>query len=256
MSVALRSYSNTSYAGSNSCVIPPPAGLTDNDILLALLFVGGSNGNETPLKVVPPAGFTEVGTYLAGQDNSGFVGLCYVFWKRAASESGSYTFAIGDGTIPQNNEGLLLAFSGAVNVGSPVDASSQNNGSVLATSTTAAGTQSTQSTALSITTTVDHDMIVHLVGDWGDLGSITAPPGYTTQFDNVVLYCSTMEQASAGPTGNVVVTCNSSAEPWFGFLVALMPETGATQWNDTAGLGSSEQLAVSEQQLMTIGALI
>lgn len=209
MAVAVRSFTSTAYASRTNTTLTAPSGLADNDILLAGIFVGASG---TAPSVATPSGFTALtGSPTSVTDDGGFNGKLNVFWKRAASESGSYTFSHS----AASSQGLLLAISGAVTSGSPIDASSNNTG------------VGKTSTATGVTTTVTNDLLVYIAHDWEGAGALSPPSGFTEIFDNLI-YAASQIQSSSGASGNKTQTnANTASSPWAAWLVAVKPAAGA-----------------------------
>lgn len=220
MAVAVRSFTSTTYASRTNTTLTAPSGLADNDILLAAVFVGVSG---TAPSVAAPSGFTALpGSPTSVTDVYGFNGKLNVFWKRAASESGSYTFSHSSAS----SQGLLLAISGAVTSGSPIDASSNNTG------------VGNTSTATGVTTTVPNDLLLYIAHDWEGVGALSPPSGFTEIFDSLI-YSARMSQATAGASGSKTQTNgNLYDEPWAAWLVAVKPAAGGTAYTLTAALGT------------------
>lgn len=215
MAVAVRSFTSTTYASRTNTTLAAPSGLADNDILLAGIFVGKSG---TAPSVAAPSGFTALtGSPTSVTDAYGFNGKLNVFWKRAASESGSYTFSHSSAS----SQGLLLAISGAVTSGSPIDASSNNTG--LGQTSTATG----------VTTTVPNDLLLYIAHDWEGAGALSPPSGFTEIFDSLI-YSARMSQATAGASGSKTQTNgNLYGEPWAAWLIAIKPPSAAVSVNIT-----------------------
>jgi hypothetical protein len=87
MAVAYRSKDIKGLSAGTSVVHSAPAGLADNDILVLFLAKGNANA------VTVPAGFSDPVTVPV-------VGNLYVSWKRASSESGTYTFSCNNNGKP------------------------------------------------------------------------------------------------------------------------------------------------------------
>jgi hypothetical protein len=206
--VAYRSQASTTYASRTNTVVTPPAGLIDGDIILAAIFVSAT---APPPSVTPPAGFTAVsGSPTSVNDGTTF-GQLNVFWKRANSESGNYTFT----HTLASSQGLLIAISGAATSGSPIDAVSNNTGT------------GTTTTALSVTTTMASDLLVYMAHDWVGSGTLNPPTSFTERFDSIV-YDADVTKSVAGSSGNVTQTNgNSAGNPWGAFLVAIKPPGGS-----------------------------
>lgn len=215
MAVAVRSKTSTTYASRTNTTLAAPSGLADNDILLAGIFVGASG---TAPSVAAPSGFTALsGSPTSVTDVYGFQGKFNLFWKRAASESGSYTFSHSSAS----SQGLLLAISGAVTSGSPIDASSNNTG------------VGNTSTATGVTTTVPNDLLLYIAHDWEGLGALSPPSGFTEIFDSLI-YSARMSQATAGASGSKTQTNgNLYDEPWAAWLIAIKPPSADVSVNIT-----------------------
>lgn len=220
MAVAYRSQTSTTYASRTNTVLTAPSGLANDDILLAAVFVGA---NSTAPAVTAPAGFTALtGSPTSRSDSGGFNGRLNLFWKRAASESGSYTFSHSSAS----SQGLLLAYSGCVTFGSPIDASSNNVG------------DGATATATGITTTAANDLLVWISHDWEGTGALNPPSGFSERLDSL-LYAADATQASAGASGNKTQTnANGVGGVWAAWLVALKPATGGGGSTLTAAAGS------------------
>lgn len=226
MAVAIRSQTSTTYASRTNTVLTAPTGLANNDILLAFIFSAAQTTGPVP---TPPTGFTQIGTSTSVTDGGGFNGKFSVFWKRAASESGSYTFTHS----AASSQGVLLAISGAVTSGSPVDVFSSNSG--LAPNV---GVGNNSSTATGVTTTAANDLLLYLAHDWAGSGALSPPTGFTELFDGLV-YGASKALTTAGATGNVTqVNGDSNSEPWAAWLVAIAPATSGSPYTLTAATGS------------------
>lgn len=218
--IALRSQSNTTYASRTNTTITAPSGIADGDILLAAIFCGRqSNDPATPTL----SGWTQIGTATLVNDAGGFRGSLFLFYKRASSESGDYTFT----HIAMSTQGWMGAFSGAIATGSPIGAASANNG----TGSTSTGT--------GITTTVNGSWLLYLAHDWIGGGALSPPSGMTERFDGLV-YAATELRATAGATGNrTQTTANASGDPWAARMVELLPDVPAgSTYTLTADAGS------------------
>jgi hypothetical protein len=181
--IAFRSLTSTTYTSRTNTVLTAPVGLANDDILIATMLTGKAGG---PTAVTPPAGFAAFGTATTvGPDGGGFSGAMAIWWKRAASESGSYTFT----HAAQSSQGLLQAYSGAITSGTPLSATSNNTGNSLT------------STGTGITTTAANSFLLYQAHDWQGAGALTAPSGMTERFDGF-LYSATELIVSAGATGN------------------------------------------------------
>lgn len=229
MAIAYRSQTSTTYASRTNTVLTAPAGLANDDILIALVFTGKTG---TPTVATPPAGFTAIGTFTGVADGGGFEARTLAWWKRAASESGSYTFT----HVAASSQGLMLAYSGCITSGSPIDVASQNTG----TGTTTTGT--------GVTTTAANAMVLALNHDWEGTGTLSPPSGMTERFDGL-LYAAEVIQASAGATGNKVQTNanTSGGYPWAARVIALKEAAGGptNSTGSASGTGTASGVGAS-----------
>ncbi len=108
-------------SSATSQIVTAPAGITDNDILVAVAVFDedahpAGRRNQT---VTYPSGFTEFINMDQAEAGKAFSGR--VAWKRAASESGNYTFSW---PLAAGEKWGIFVWSGAL--ASPIDASSTN----------------------------------------------------------------------------------------------------------------------------------
>jgi hypothetical protein len=189
----------TGYASRTNTVILPPS-IFNGDILILTLFMGLSGTVPTPTL---PSGFTLIDSTTASQ--GGFNGVFRVAWKRAASESGSYTIT----HTVCSTEGTISVYSDCIGTGSPINVYSK-----------ATGTGAT-ATATSITTTVPLTKLLFHAHNWVASSALTPPTGFTERLDSII-YTADKTQTSAGASGAVSNgTGNATAEPWSAFLLAL-----------------------------------
>lgn len=200
--IAFRAHTSTGYGLSTNTDLTAPAGLANGDILIAVILVARGSA---PGAVTPPAGFSLIGTTVSISGSGLFVDT-YMFWKRAASESGGYTFT----HINQSRQGCLMAYSGCLASGTPIGATSNNNG----TGGTATGT--------GITTTAANSYLLWASHDYEGTGTLSPPAGMTERFDSL-LYTADQLIATASATGNRTQTnANLSALPWVVRMVELL----------------------------------
>lgn len=202
MAVAVRSHSNTTYASRTNTVITAPTGIVDGDILILQHIIGGAG---TAPAQTPPAGFQKIGTETSVTDGSFNVKMA-IYWKRASSESGSYTVTHS----AASSQGVMYAISGAKTTGSPIDAFSQNT-----------GTGST-STLTSVKTTLPNTLLLGLTHIWDDPAGITPTSGWTQDVSAPIIYDQSKIQTSAGATGNFTFN-NTWTYPWSATLLAISP---------------------------------
>ncbi len=158
-----------------------------------------------------PAGWTQVGTQIAIIAGSRLA----VFYKRAASESGSYTFTT---TSSSFGSGIIAAYSGA-GQGTFLDCTSAQTGPTTATSISAP----------SITTVTNNARLVVLYG--GNFnGSWTQPSGTAqraTQADGL-LFTVSIDDENITPAGGTPTPSSSKGAgnaPLAAFSLALRPPT-------------------------------
>ena len=231
MAIAYISGSSLTYgAGRTSTVVPAPAGIANGHTLLAWLF-GGYGSATPPPATTPPAGWTKFGTDLQLVQGAGiFAGRIEMWWKRAASESGSYTWT----HVTENTACFIDCFSGAKSSGVPLGATSVNSG-------TAIGSGQITATGLSITTTAANSWLLFHGIDWGDQSNNLSPPaGMTERADMVLLYGAGELRATAGATGDRSHLCNSvnNGSPWGVRMTELLEDAPAgglmKVWNGSA----------------------
>ncbi|NEI52715.1 hypothetical protein GR217_34415 [Rhizobium leguminosarum] len=211
MSIAFGSISQTAYAVRTNTTVPAPAGIADGDLLIAHMIVSG-NGTA----MTPPAGWTQIGSTATAIDaGSTFFLNSRVYVKTAAGESGDYTFLHSSGS----SQGTIARYTGANGVINTFSSNVQNF---------SPGT--TTRTATSITTTADGCMLLFVGLDWGDTtNDLTPPAGFTEREDVLLSYWADEVQATAGATGDVSHTCNSSVlDPRLAWLIALEPTLTAS----------------------------
>jgi hypothetical protein len=220
MAVAVRSITSIALGNRTNTTLTAPAGLANNDILLAFLCAGDGNDQTAPT-VTPPSGFTELSGFPAtiSQADPYAIAL-HVFWKLAAGESGSYTFSHG----AADTEGVLYALSGA-------DATPINPAATVVNSSPLGATN----TATGLTTPNDNALVVFADMVWDSMGSsATAPSGTTPTFTERydpgtagILYLADGVLATAGATGAKAVTSgNGINSKWVATLVCLEADTG------------------------------
>lgn len=205
MPIALRSQSNTVSSVRTNTVITAPSGIVDNDILFAAVQV---TAGFSPTSPTPPSGFARLGSEIS-YTYSGFTEKLGIWWKRAASESGSYTFTHAS----YDAQGWMGCFSGCQRTGTPFGTPTGNSGNSQTTTYTG------------VTTTLRDAWIIAVGSDWNWAGGLTPPSGMTEQFD-ATIYVATELRSSVGSTGNKTHTNSngSSAEPFLGYLVELLPQ--------------------------------
>jgi hypothetical protein len=190
--------------GSTSLVVAAPAGVANNGIVLAYLYI-----DTTTTIVTPAAGFTLAGSSPIAASNH----RQYIYWKRSTgSEPSNYTFTMSAADFSHS---MCHWFSGCITSGSPFDtnfANSVDNGEAFSPP------------AISITTTADDTLIVYTATNSGT-GTWTPPSGFTERQDTGfgLATMDTKAQAVAGSTGSVQAVC-SGTDPCTGWIGALLPD--------------------------------
>ena len=200
MAAAVRAVTSIALGSRTNTTLTAPAGLANDDILLAVMCVGDGNDQTVPA-VTPPAGFTQLTGFpiTISQTDPYATGL-RAFWKLAASESGSYTFTHG----AADSEGMMYAISGADST--PINPNASTNSENVAADTN-------NPTGLSVTTPSDGCLIVYAFHCWNVAGPSTPPTGTTPTFterydpgSGGILYVADGVLATAGATGNKSLT--------------------------------------------------
>jgi len=149
----------------------------------------------------PPAGWTEItacATTVTGTDPDFTV---RVYWKRAASESGTYTFTCPSGAYVL---GLLAAYSGAVAPGTPIEAANKTSGS------------GTSNTLPSITTLTADTLLVGQANSWNWSNTWTST-ALSERVDWQAMSLYDAAQAAAGASGTKLLT-QSASENYIGTI--------------------------------------
>lgn len=207
MAIAYRSGSTAGDSSGGNLTITTPAGTTDNDILIAVLY--REAGTWTL-----PAGWTQVGS-----DQRDFNSQMYltVAWKRAAGEGANYTFTLSTTTWRTI---VIGAFSGCTTSGSPIDTSvgRGTNESMI----------SSGPIATAITTTVANAMRIVAHGNFNGHAVTAGTSGMTrgAQVGGTEIWY--VLQASAGDSGTMQFSGFSATDQgdWATIHLDLIPDTG------------------------------
>ena len=200
MAVAVASTSVASSTTTTSTTIPVPTGVSNGDIVLAVLPIGGS------ATCTPPSGFQ-----VAPQTPQTVTGYLHIFWKRATgAESGNYVFTHES---ISNRGGGTIRFTGCPRSGDPFAA------------TTVGTTSSTTSTAaLSLTDLPSDTILVWAVSKLASATLTAYPSGFTTLVTTApggVGY-KTLSAATSSGTVQGTVTASNTAS----WMAAIRPEAG------------------------------
>lgn len=224
--------SGSNGSGATTLVLSTPAGVVQNDLLLAQVTVRG--GTDTG--ITPPAGWslvlrTDSGTALAQALYSKVAG---------AAEPANHTWNFSQS---RKASGGIAAYAG-VDSASPIDASAgQTN------------PPSASVTAPSVTTPTPNTMLVGLFGSAKGT-TFTPPPGMTERYDvastgggigsRTASEAADEPWAAAGATGTRTATAADSAEN-IGQLVALRPPSVSFSLASSSGseMATSVTITVS-----------
>lgn len=215
----------TSGNGTSAVMTPPT--IVDNDILIAVVY------KENVAAVTPPAGggWTEIAaaSITTTVPNPDF--RVHVFWKRAASESGNYTFS-WTGSVWRG--WAIMSISDAVTTEDPIDGANAAAG---------AGT-STSYVAPTITTQNNEQLLVGIFGSFSGGAWSPGASGMTERVDNsdvISMYTETFN--TAGATGSRTIT-GGSTDGRTGSLISIKSTStagggaaGPTGWISLLGVG-------------------
>lgn len=212
--MAVPSYRSTSSVAGGlrtSCVITPPAGLADGDIMELHFYL-----ESTAVTVTLPAGFTQKRLI---QLSSGNIFRHYICWKRASGESGNYTITWGGSNI--FCQAVMHAFSGCIATGDPYNT---ENGTFSNT---------TPIPNVSITTTVNECLLSWASCHWVSTtvsglsgGGLTWTERYDPGDD---VSAGTAPKTTAGAVTVSATNANTSDgfTAWVGALLPVPPGTAA-----------------------------
>lgn len=215
--MAVAYVSSTTLVGGTrtNSTLTAPSSITNGNLLLLCLSTGVAGG-VTP---TPPSGFAAI----TGSPLEIMVlpdtwrTRLNVWWKIAASESGSYATSHASAY----SEGIIVNWSGN-HTTTPINPTPSTNN----------GTGST-TTALGITTATDNSGVVFASVAWDGQGG-AAPTGSTPTFTERwdggsagALYVATGVLATAAATGNKTNTNNNlTANTWGAFLIGIAEASG------------------------------
>ena len=196
-----RSFTSRSIQQTTNTVLTAPSGLANDDILI---LAWSCEADVTP---TPPSGFAQ----LIDIDHASVANDLFVWWKRAASESGSYTVTHSLSWT----EAYLVAVQSASTTADPT-VGSGNSGT------------GTTTTALGVTPAGNDAWIGFMASMRNDGGASTPPSGSTPTFDERYnpgnsFYAADGTLATAGATGNKTITTNTT--DWMAVLVVVEDAT-------------------------------
>ncbi len=205
------------YNTKTNVTVNRPVGVQADDIIMLHYYIEDSN----PTITAPDASWTEI-SYPVGTSGrlvdatSGQVTVQRAWWKRAtASEPTSYTFTHSSAIT----EGGIMAFSGAINTGSPFE--------ILNSAVQSAKTA--QPPAISGTTGGENRLLIYVVGHYYFGNDTQGPTNFTEIYEiagsNSGMNVSYKAQPLAGGTGNIagVAAAPGTTSNFLTGLVALIP---------------------------------
>lgn len=219
MAIAVGSVSNTPLHGSRTnTTITAPTGITNGDLLVAVLFVGHASALPL-LTVTPPTGWTEVANSPSGVDAPDpYEVSIRVYTKPASGESGDYTFT----HAAAETQGYMYRLTGA-STSTPVDATpAAAVWSSLNGQTTTYG---------SVTTVTNGCFLIFAEADWDGPGSGTVSgttPSIAVRRAGTVTWLGDGTQTTAGATSSRTrANGNASVQArWASIVVPIRPATG------------------------------
>lgn len=224
---------------STAANIGVPAGVAAGDIIVVVLY---NDGTATVSSM--PSGFAhatespQVATSQASKLN--------VMWKRATgSDAGTYDFTLSASVF---REGFAARFMGAAASGDPWEPTP--DGAVV-NNPNPSGT----SPAVSVTTGGPDRLLVWAAMFWNG-GGWTPPAGFTERYDTLGERIPTLAdkvQASAGSSGSVSTTVNSTVHASAAWLGALLPAANGTVHNATAS-GTATSGGTAAARMLLVGS--
>ncbi len=200
-----------------SSIIPVPANIAANDIVLVMLYT--ETAVPTITLTASTTGFAPLSfSPVPGTTTSGSINHQSWFWRRATGpESTNYTFSHNS----VKTEGIAFRVTGAQATGTPVELYNTTGSAVREGNATA-------TVAVSGTTGGDNRLLIWGATTWETV-TITAPTNWTRQFAGSDSAFAWKTQPVAGPTGSISgtqsVTGNSTAVV-FGILPAIVAVIG------------------------------
>lgn len=206
--------SSTSGNGSQSVVLSP-TNIQDGDIMIAFVSAGKTSGAPPyPTAISGPAGWTVLSERVISSTQR-----FAVLWKRALSESGSYTFTQSYASATM--VGAIGVYRGAVTTGSPIDVLSD----------TAYVVNDTIVRASSVIPTTSDGIFVYGGYQWGST-TLTAPTGMNSResisgIGNGRINMSDLLYSSTSASGDKDGTAGASTSSKHAFMASLVAEPPA-----------------------------
>lgn len=191
MAIAYRSEAHANTAGATSLVVNTPAGVLDDDLLIALLILEGGTAPVTP------AGWTALHPAHGGLSGVAFA----TYYKVAASEGASYTF---NWTGSNPAAGMIAAYSG-------VDPDDPITSAALRPIVSAGSTLSTKANWAAFAGAVD----LVIARAYNTSTTVIPPTGYTERADVATANGGSIEisdkmYAAAGAIAERTLTTSAS----------------------------------------------
>lgn len=229
--------SSKNSSTTTSVAITAPTGILNDDILICVISSYRST-SAVPGTITAPAGWTQLGAVL----KSTYYRFA-MFWKRANSESGNYTFTSTSATQMQGAIGL---YRGAFLTGDPSDVFSN----------TAYTTSNTTVRAATITPNVPYGILVW--GGWYYLNgtiSLSAPSGMSsrqsqTNTRNVVTLAD-LGYSTVGASGSKDGTAGANATVKHAFMVALKPQLPTSPVTATENSVTTESATLRAKKIIS-----
>lgn len=197
------------YASHTNTALAVPSGVAANDVILAYVYVDGSNPT-----ISPPTGFTELAFAPAPSTASPQM-MVHVYWKRATgADTGTYTFT----HVAASTQGIALRFTGAITTGTPVE--------VLGSAANATSAATTP--AVTGTTSQPSEMLVWVSAVFNSSTWSTLPSGFTAAANTNGQLNAYKTQATQGSTGALTATAGT-ANAEVVALVGLLAGTAYAQ---------------------------
>lgn len=217
-----RSGASTNFATASSVTLSEPSGASQHDILIATIYHEGNTG-----VTITPVDSNWTLIHRIDRATGGPLTKA-VYWLRRGASAPNYQFNLSSSTVVA---GAVIAVQGAIRSGSPFDGTPTQN----------SGSGSTSMTCSTLTTTVNNCLIVGIAASF-DFVACSSTDFTNERIDGdankpVVVYDDGL-LASAGATGNLVITRSSGTNAWAATLLAIKPFAGTLLLNKVSGTDS------------------
>lgn len=224
--------STTNFGTGTTISVNKPAGVLNNDFLVAHVGVTGGGHNITA-----PAGWTTIVS--SNTTNS----TTRSFWKRIDGTEGSSFVFDSNQAIGRRLAAAIVNYRGVDTDTTPIDVTGSSN----------SGTSSTSVTGTSVTTVSNNAKLVGVFNAYrNDNTSVefTPPSGMMERVDvrsntaaatNIAISITDEYRATAGATGDRTATASNTAAEWSAHMFALEPDGTVHMlllWDGTDHLGN------------------